>query len=306
MSGYDYNICFKPTETHSNADGLSRLSLHDQEAIGETKTVGIFNLSQIQALPVTCNQVQTATWCDLVLSKIVDYVRRGWPKQVPDNIQPKQEEITIESGCLPWGIRVIIPKSPQDRMLQTLHQNHPGVTRMKSIARSYMWWLGIDKDIENLAKSCLSCLENKSQPAAAPLHPWIWPNTPWKRIHIDFADPFLDKMFLVVVDAHSKWPEVIQMSSTTSFKTIEALRSIFAKYGLPEQLVSDNGPQFTSEEFAHFMKVNGIKHIRSAPYHPSTNGLAERFVQTFKRAMKISAQDEPNLNTRLSQFLLGY
>ena len=177
---------------------------------------------------------------------------------------------------------------------------------MKSIARSYMWWLGIDKDIENLAKSCLPCLENKSQTAAAPLHPWIWPTTPWKRIHIDFAGPFLDKMFLIVVDAHSKWPEVIQMSSTTSFKTIEALRSLFAKYGLPEQLVSDNGPQFTSEEFADFMKVNGIKHIRSAPYHPSTNGLAERFVQTFKRAMKTSAQDEPNLNTRLSQFLLGY
>ena len=98
---------------------------------------------------------------------------------------------------------------------------------------------GIDKDIENLAKSCLPCLENKSQPAAAPLHPWIWPTTPWKRIHIDFAGPFLDKMFLIVVDAHSKWPEVIQMSSTTSFKTIEALRSLFAKYGLPEQLVSD-------------------------------------------------------------------
>ena len=106
--------------------------------------------------------------------------------------------------------------------------------------------------------------------------------------------------------AHSKWPEVIQMPSTTFFKTIEALRSLFAKYGLPEQLVSANGPQFTSEEFTDFMKVNGIKHIRSVPYHPSTNGLAERFVQTFKRAMKTSAQDEPNLSIRLSQFLLGY
>ena len=93
---------------------------------------------------------------------------------------------------------------------------------------------------------------------------------------------------------------------TTSFKTIEALMTIFVKYGLPEQLVSDNGPQFTSEEFTEFMKVNSIKHIRSAPYHPSTNGLEERFVQTFKRAMKNRVQDEPNLSTPLSQFLLGY
>ena len=166
--------------------------------------------------------------------------------------------------------------------------------------------VGNYKDIENLTKSCLPCLENKSQSATAPLHPWIWPTTPWERIHINFAGPFLDKMFLVVVDAHSKWPEVIQMPSTTSSKTIESLRNLFAKYGLPEQLVSDNGPQFTYEEFADFMKANGIKHIHSAPYYPSTNELAERFVQTFKKAMKTNAQDEPNLNARLSQFLLGY
>ena len=86
-------------------------------------------------------------------------------------------------------------------------------------------------------------------------------------MHVDFAGPFLDKMFLVVVDAHSKWPEVIQMPLTTSLKTIEPLRTLFTKYRLPEQLVSDNRPQFTSEEFANFIKANGIKHIRSAPYH---------------------------------------
>ncbi len=84
-------------------------------------------------------------------------------------------------------------------------------------------------------------------------------------------------MFLVVVDAHSKWPEVIQMSSTTSQNTIEALQALFARYGLPEQIVSDNGAQFTSQEFSDFVQANGIRHVRSAPYHPSTNGQAERF-----------------------------
>ena len=113
----------------------------------------------------------------------------------------------------------------------------------------------------------------------------------FSRIHIDFAGPFLDKMFLIVVDAHSKWPEVVQMSTTTTSKTVEVLQVLFAKYGLPEQLVSDNGPQFTSEDFAHFMKANGIKHICSAPYHPSSNGLVERFMQTSKRAMKAGEKD---------------
>ncbi len=148
--------------------------------------------------------------------------------------------------------------------------------------------------------------EQASKPAVAPLHPWVWPNSPWKRIHIDYAGPFLNKMFLVVVDAHSKWPEVIQMSSTTSQNTTEALQALFARYGLPEQIVSDNGAQFTSQEFSDFVQANGIKHIRSAPYHPSTNDQAERFVQTFKRAMKAGEREGRSLKTRLAQFLLSY
>ena len=92
-------------------------------------------------------------------------------------------------------------------------------------------------------------------------------------------------MFFVVVDAHSKWPEVIVMDSTTSEKTVDVLRELFSRYGVPTQIVSDNGPQFVSQEFEHFLKMNGVQHIKSAPYHPSTNGLAERFVQTMKHGL---------------------
>ena len=95
---------------------------------------------------------------------------------------------------------------------------------------------------------------------------------------MNFAGPFLGKMLLIVVDAHLKWPEVIAISSTTSQSTIDVLHSTFSRYGLPEQTVSENGIQFTSDKFTQFMKLNGIKHICSAPYHPASNGLAERFV----------------------------
>ena len=201
---------------------------------------------------------------------------------------------------------MIIPESLQPQVLKSLHENHPGISRMKSIARSYFWWSGLEKDIEDLAKSCSACQANKSAPAVALLHPWIWPDAPWKRIHVDFAGPFHCKMFFIIVDAHSKWPEVVMMSSTTSQSTMEALRSTFSQFGLPEQLVSDNGPQFTSEEFAQFMRGNGIKHILCAPYHPSSNGLAERFVQIFKRAMRAGERDGKTLNHRLSEFLFSY
>ena len=93
-------------------------------------------------------------------------------------------------------------------------------------------------------------------------------------------------MYLLVSDAHSKWPEIIELKSTTANKTIEELRKLFVSYGLPEQMVTDNGPQFISEQFAIFVKSNGVKHIKSSPYHPATNGPVERLVQTFKKSMK--------------------
>ncbi|VDI40348.1 Hypothetical predicted protein [Mytilus galloprovincialis] len=105
---------------------------------------------------------------------------------------------------------------------------------MKLLARSYVWWPRIDSEIESLAKSCSGCQKHHRNPKQSPLHPWEWPSSPWKRIHIDFAGPFIDHMFLIVIDAHSKWPEVIPMKSTTSTQTIRVLRTIFARAGLPE------------------------------------------------------------------------
>ncbi|XP_056144368.1 uncharacterized protein K02A2.6-like [Lampris incognitus] len=183
---------------------------------------------------------------------------------------------------LTWGTRVVVPPKLRPRVINELHTAHPGVVRMKSLARSYVWWPGIDSQIELQAKSCHSFQRSQREPSLAPLHPWMWPSSPWERIHVDFAGPFEGHMYLVVVDAHSKWPEVQIMDSTTASKTITVLRGLFSRHGLPHILVSDNGPQFCSEEFATFLKANGVKHIRSAPYHPATNGLAERFVQTFK------------------------
>jgi len=123
-------------------------------------------------------------------------------------------------------------------------------------------------------------------PVSAPLHPWEWPQRPWSRVHVDHAGPFCGKMFLIIVDAYSKWIEAQVVSSTTTYTTIEHLRTLFATHGLPEVRVSDNGAAFTSEEFAEFTKKNGIRHVRVAPYHPSSNGLTERAVKTFKEGMK--------------------
>jgi hypothetical protein len=143
---------------------------------------------------------------------------------------------------------------------------------MKALARTHVWWPGIDAEIEQMARRCEPCVAQSNDEARVPLHSWEYPRRPWQRLHLDYAGPFLGKMWLIVVDAHSDWPEVIPMQTITSERTIAALRSLFATHGLPEQLVSDNGRQFASEEFQQFCKTNGIKHILVAPYHPSSNG----------------------------------
>ena len=144
----------------------------------------------------------------------------------------------------------------------------------------------MDQDIVKKVKGWDKCQANQSAPAEAPLHPWEWPGLPSSRIDIDYAGPYKGEMFLVVVDAYSKWLEVHRMKSVTPTATIEKLREMFATHGLPATLVSDNGSNFTSSEFKEFMKKNGIKHIKVPPYHPASNGLAERAVRIFKEGYK--------------------
>ena len=119
----------------------------------------------------------------------------------------------------------------------------------------------------------------------APHSPWLWDIRPWQRVHVGFAEKN-GKIFLVVADSHSKWLEVLIVNSTTAGSTVTELRKLFAAYGQPESMVSDNGPQFTSEEFETFLKLNGAKHVLCPPYHPASNDLAERNVQTFKNMLE--------------------
>jgi hypothetical protein len=106
-------------------------------------------------------------------------------------------------------------------VLDELHEGHLGIVKMKALAGSYMWWPSIDQSIEDMAKTCSGCQFIQNNPKNAPLHPWEWPARPWQRVHIDFAGPFLGTMFLIVVDAYSKWPKVVPITTTSTTKTIE-------------------------------------------------------------------------------------
>ncbi|GFW76967.1 uncharacterized protein K02A2.6 [Trichonephila clavipes] len=129
---------------------------------------------------------------------------------------------------------------------------------------------------------------------------------PWERIHVDFAGPIFEHTFFLIVDAHSKWLEVYPMKVTTTKKTIECLRDSFARFGLPRVLVSDNRSQFTSYEFQRFMHKNGVRHKTSAPFKPSSNGQAERYVATLKQSLRAMHKYEGTIQQKLSTFLMQY
>ena len=313
LSAYTYEIQYKATKEHGNADTLSRFPLKQDEQFENEQSlepvVNLIQTNQLEKLPVSSKDIEAATKEDDTLSKVCEYIKNGWPahkRNVSKAVQPyfpNRFQLTIHSGCILKGLQVVIPTKLQDAVMAELHDTHAGMVKTKSVARMHIWWPGISKEIEQCIRQCEKCQVFKNDPARAPLHPWETPNEAWERVHIDFAGPFKGKMWLIIVDAFSKWPEVIQMTTTTAEKTVEVLRALFSRFGLPKAIVTDNGPQFTSATFESFCKNNGITHKRSAPYHPSTNGEAERFVQSFKTGMKTGTGD---LQTILCKFLIRY
>ena len=280
------------------------------------EAIGIFNLGEIESFhkaqlnkgPITEKEISLETQRDPILTKVLRGIRIGWePRhEISPEVLPYfrcKDELSVEQGCLLRGVRVVIPLKLRNPVLRELHSFHEGIVKMKARARIYCWWPTIDAEIEQTVANCNICRNILPNPPSK-TQTWAWPDKPWQRLHADFCGPVEGKMFLLVIDAHSKWLEAVQMSSTTSHYTICALRNIFATHGLPVSLVTDNGPQFASEEFADFMTFCGIRHVKSPPYHPQTNGEAERVVRTFKTSMV--KKEIGDFNTRLANFLLGY
>lgn len=168
LSAYIYSIEFRPTEAHSNADSLSRLPLPASTAVRNSVDAQVFNMGQIEALPVHSSEVAAATQKDVILSRILAYLKQSWPQQVPEALLPywrKRNEFTVESGCVLWGMRVVIPSRLMQAVVSEIHVGHQGVSRMKILARSYVWWPDLDHTIEATVKECAACQGQHNSPA---------------------------------------------------------------------------------------------------------------------------------------------
>lgn len=288
LAQYDYELIYRPGRQMGNADLFSRLPLPSTDA--ESPVMGdVLLLEDPPEAFADAAKIAQLTKKDPVLSRVLKWIRTGWPEKVDDQFRPyfvRRDELSSYRDCILWGCRVVIPPALRAEVLQLLHSSHPGIVRMKGLARGYVWWPKLDSAIECLVRSCQVCQESRNAPPRAEIHPWEQATRPWSRLHVDFAGPFQGKLFLIVVDSYSKWLEVIIVSNTSAANVIRELRKLFATHGLPDVVVSDNGSAFTSAEFRQFLARNRIRQALVAPYHPSSNGQAERFVQETKKSLK--------------------
>lgn len=321
LLNYDFSMEYVSTDKFGNADVLSRL-INQHAKPEEDFVVACSTLEEdlrsvvtnsVNCLPLSFSMVQQATEIDPVLRKVYRFIRDGWPTSKLDSqdseirrFYHRQEGLSIVQNCIMFGDRLVIPTVYRKRCLKQIHKGHPGVQRMKAIARSYVYWPGLDEEIINFVKACQHCAFAARSPPIA--KPEAWPSTtvPWQRVHADYAGPLDGEYYLIVVDAYSKWPEIFPTRQTTTKATINLFRSLFANKGMPELLVTDNGPQFKSADFSQFCSENGVRHITTAPFHPQSNGQAERFVDTFKRAVRKIQEGEGTIKQALDIFLLTY
>uniref|UniRef100_A0A5S6QGC4 RNA-directed DNA polymerase n=1 Tax=Trichuris muris TaxID=70415 RepID=A0A5S6QGC4_TRIMR len=314
LLAYDFSIRYRSSTHFGCADSLSRL-LSNRQPSNEDAVIASVDadvqrvfIDAVSALPMTAETIRAETSKDPLLKEIMSFMQRGWPQEKAGQIQQffnRRDSLSVSGGCLLSGERVVIPTSLQHQVLCQLHRGHPGIVRMKALARSHAYWPGIDSEIEDLVKRCHRCSAAAKLPVKTTLAPWPVPLRPWSRVHADFAGPYEGRNFLIVIDALTKWPEVLLTNSTTATATVALLTDLFARFGFPETLVTDNGSQFRASHFEDFCRKNGVVHVCSPPHHPQSNGQVERFVDTFKRTME-KLKGDATLPENLATFLLRY
>ncbi|RVE51289.1 hypothetical protein evm_004093 [Chilo suppressalis] len=240
LSAYTFDIEYVRTD-ENGADGFSRLPLvgskQQQLSLPEQTYLHLVQ----QALLLDYNVIKKESLRDHILSKVLYYIRKGWPSHCEiDQLQPyfnRQKELYEELGCVMWGHRLVVPESCRQKVLLMIHEPHMGIVKSKALARSYVWWCGIDEAVEQMCRECEVCAAAADPPLRHQLRMWPWPSRPWTRLHLDYMGPIAGKSYLVVVDATSKWLEVFNVSTGTSASVlVHKLTELFSsKEGIQEK-----------------------------------------------------------------------
>ena len=301
LQRYTLNVTYVPGKYMYVADTLSRAYLSDSTPIGAPEDIEVMVHSLTASLPISQQKLamfQKATADDSVLQRLLVVVRGGWPKiykSVHTTLRQfwnVRDEISEAEGLLFRGSCIIVPDKIRPEMLRLIHEGHLGIDKCRARARQIFYWPNMSQDIAQAINSCETCLTLRASQQKEPLLCHDIPQRPWQKLAADIMT-LNGKDYLVVVDYFSKYPEIAQLELKTAKCVVVHLKSIFARHGVPEELVTDNMP-FSSAEFREFVSDWDITLTTSSPMFPQSNGQAERAVQTVKRLLskaQMSGQD---------------
>ena len=287
---FNFTVSHVPGKDLVVADTLSRAPVSsgvtdDEEFQQEVEAYINLIVQQLPASEHRLKEIMARQQEDDTCKTLIKYCHDNWPHRshIASCAKPYLSvaaELSVCNGLLLRGDRIVIPQSLQPEILGKLHCGHQGISKCRERARQSVWWPGINKDIEVMISKYLICCKHKKQ-NTEPLKPTPFPEYPWQKVAIDLFE-WKKTTYVLVVDYYSRYTEVCSLRSTSSASVIHKLKTVFARHGIPESLMSDNGPQFSSQEFSNFSKDYGFDHVTSSPNYPQTNGEAERAVRTIK------------------------
>lgn len=273
------------------ADTLSRASL-PYTSVNDQEEFEIINALKYLVMPdARIREIRQHTNDDLALQLLKQTIQEGWPDHqsaLPPLVVPYfsiRDELAVTDGLVFRGERLGIPKSLRSQIKKDIHCGHQGIESCLRRAREHVFWPGMNKEVKEWIQTCEACREFEQTPCKETLISHEIPDSPWQKIATDLFT-FKNKEYLVTVCYRSNFWEVDRLYNTKSSTVIKKLKAHLARYGIPKQLVTDNGPQFVSDEFRKFTESWGIEHTTTSPHHSQANGKCEAAVKVAKRMLR--------------------
>ena len=308
LMAFDYEIHYVKGENIPHVDALSRMQFSDlTDDCEETKDESFIHWTETDV--ISMQQLNDETDNDRILYAIKKRIRDNRWSNCSSAERPYKSLkncLTIEQGVIFKEDLIVVPQTLRKKFMSALHDDtHLGATATKNKAKLECWWPGFSNDIEQYIKLCNKCAEVKPIQNKF-THQWPNEDEPWSRVHMDHGFIQGQGLILILVDAFSGWPEVISVKNKESATILHILQIIFARNGVPKTLVSDNAAEFCDTNLHKWLDKVGCKMLKTPPYHPQSNGAAERMVQTIKNGLKAYRPERGTFSAFLSRFLLSY
>ena len=317
LQGYNFKVTFKEGKKNV-ADYISRHigSCTDTKQSNYAEEYVRYVSENAVPKSMTIEEICESTNRDKTLQNVIECLETDtWYKyktdQSMDIFSRLREELTVRKlsngSVLLRDNRLIIPNELQLKVVQLAHQGHQGIVRTKSLLREKVWFPNIDKQVEDMCKSCIPCLASVPKNESEPLKMSELPDGPWVELSADFYGPISSNTYLLVIcDDYSRYPVVEIVSSTSAKAVIPHLDKVFSMFGIPRVLKTDNGTPWNGSDIAKFAEYLGFKHRKITPLHPQSNAEAERFMSTIGKSIKAAHVENKNWKQEMYGFLRNY